>query len=170
MIKASAARLKFEEFVVLYPVPSLHLEAVDIDDALYQPGEELEAVTARERSFRRTTTHSGDAERYGDRFAFLMKRPGNALPNMIAVGRAPNNDIVIDLFSISKVHGYFLREGDAWSYTDHGSTNGTTWNSKPVKANEKCRLSDDDRIGFGEELVARFRTPRALHTWARGAS
>ena len=169
-VKALAARLELEEFLVVFPAPSLQLEAVDVEDALYQPGEELENILGP------GAVVPPDEKPLGGRGAL---RGPLRVPHQAPGQRVPRDHLRSDarrtttsrsiFFSVSKVHGYFRQEGDAWTYTDQGSTNGTSWNAKPIKANEKCRLADDDRLGFGEELVARFRTPRALYAWARAA-
>jgi hypothetical protein len=105
--------------------------------------------------------------RYHGRATFVAKRPGNPFPNMVSIGRATSNDIVIALETISKLHGYFLRENDAWFYTDYQSTNGTVINDKRVEKGEKRLVQDGDRIGLGLDIGAVFLLPRSLYERVR---
>ena len=58
--------------------------------------------------------------------------------HMITFGRVPNNDIVISLPSVSKIHGYLHKdaEGNWWIY-DQRSTNGTWLNRVRVPAGQR---------------------------------
>jgi len=44
----------------------------------------------------------------------------------VSLGRGPDNDIVIDDATLSRLHLLLQREGDHWTIRDAGSTNGTT--------------------------------------------
>src|SRR5687768_13983669 len=56
----------------------------------------------------------------------IKKRAGsNAFADMITIGRAANNDIVLPDGAISKFHCYVRRVGNEWRLTDAKSTNGT---------------------------------------------
>jgi hypothetical protein len=46
-------------------------------------------------------------------------------PEMITVGRAPSNDIVIDDSTVSKSHAWFRERGPRLELVDAGSRNGT---------------------------------------------
>ena len=110
------------------------------------------------------------AKRYLGRVVFLAKRPGNPFPNMISLGRATSNDIVIPLETISKLHGYFLREGDAYFYTDYQSTNGSLVNGKKLDKGEKRLLSDGDRMKLGLDVNAVFLMPATLYARVHGGA
>ena len=97
-----------------------------------------------------------------ERVAFVRKRPGNPFPNMISIGRARNSDLMLMLPSISKLHGYFLADGDGWSLTDWNSTNGCTLNGERLAPRAPRKLDDDDVIGLGLEFRARYLTPSHL--------
>lgn len=58
----------------------------------------------------------------------VAKRQLNPFSMMITFGRAPNNDLHVELSQVSKFHGYFAKSGEAWHVTDAGSTNGTSLN------------------------------------------
>jgi pSer/pThr/pTyr-binding forkhead associated (FHA) protein len=109
-----------------------------------------------------------EARRFNGRVVFVAKRPGNPFANMISLGRAASNDVVIALDTISKLHGYFLREGDAWYYTDYQSTNGTHVNHKRVDKGEKLLLADGDRFTIGLDVLADFLLPASLYERVRG--
>lgn len=43
----------------------------------------------------------------------------------LSLGRGPDNDLVIDDATLSRLHLLLTREGDGWTVRDAGSTNGT---------------------------------------------
>lgn len=49
---------------------------------------------------------------------------------------------------ISGTHGHIGRQGDLWTITDLGSTNGTTVNGKPLTRNVPCTIKVGDTIGI----------------------
>ena len=103
------------------------------------------------------------ALRYLEQVAFLTKRPGNPFPSFISVGRASNNDIVMAVDTISKLHGYFTIEDGVWQLTDYDSTNGTRLNGELIEPNKATPLADMDRLQFGKEITAVFMTPESLY-------
>jgi hypothetical protein len=160
-LKFETGKLSASDFAQAYPRPALHL----VLKTRGRGGERSDKST-KERSFERTAEipqEGTPSERYNDRIAFLTKREGNPFPHMISVGRALNNDLVIVLSTISKLHGYFLAEGDSWSFIDHRSRNGTRVNDEAVAPGERRPLTDGDRIKIGLELQAVFLTPASLH-------
>jgi len=74
-----------------------------------------------------------------------------ALPNqMVTVGRAPDNDVVVGDPATSGRHGRIeVRSGVFW-ISDLGSTNGTLVNGEPVIEKE---LSDGDLIAIGQNTI-----------------
>jgi dipeptidyl aminopeptidase/acylaminoacyl peptidase len=74
-----------------------------------------------------------------------------ALPNqMISIGRAPDNDVVVGDPATSGHHGRIeVRAGSFW-ISDLGSTNGTLVNGQPVIEKE---LSDGDMIAIGQNTI-----------------
>ena len=111
---------------------------------------------------------SAAAARYHGRAVFVAKRAGNPFPNMISLGRSTSNDIVIALDTISKLHGYFLRDNDCWYYTDYQSTNGTVVNDRKVEKGEKRLLADGDRFKIGLDVMAELLLPMSLYERVRG--
>ena len=52
--------------------------------------------------------------------------------HLVAIGRAPNNDVVILESSISRFHAFLKVSGETFALQDGGSTNGTSVNSASV--------------------------------------
>lgn len=169
-LRASVEKMSATEFAKANPRPALHLTL----EIKTKTGESDGNKSTKERSYERTAvippSGAGIINRYHDRIAFLAKRPGNPFPNMISVGRALNNDVVIVLSTVSKLHGYFLNDGAAWSFYDHGSKNGTQLNGAPVKPNERRPIAPGDRIRLGLELQCVFLSPEKLYDFLRRSS
>jgi pSer/pThr/pTyr-binding forkhead associated (FHA) protein len=74
-----------------------------------------------------------------------------ALPSqMVSVGRAPDNDVVVGDPATSGHHGRIeVRNGYFW-ISDLGSTNGTLVNGEPVIERQ---LSDGDLIAVGQNTM-----------------
>jgi dipeptidyl aminopeptidase/acylaminoacyl peptidase len=74
-----------------------------------------------------------------------------ALPNqMVSIGRAPDNDVVVGDPATSGHHGRIeARAGSFW-ISDLGSTNGTLVNGEPVIEKQ---LSDNDMIAIGQNTL-----------------
>ncbi|HEX9547936.1 MAG TPA: FHA domain-containing protein, partial [Acidimicrobiales bacterium] len=72
-------------------------------------------------------------------------------PNqMVTVGRAPDNDVVVGDPATSGRHGRIeVRAGSFW-ISDLGSTNGTLINGEPVIEKQ---LSDGDLITIGQNTI-----------------
>jgi hypothetical protein len=105
--------------------------------------------------------------RYLDRVAFLAKRPGNPFPHFVSLGRSANNDVVVALDSVSKLHGYFTHGAEGWAFTDHGSTNGSILNGRAVERMQRTSLADGDRLKIGAGVTLRFLVPESLYYLAR---
>jgi hypothetical protein len=82
----------------------------------------------------------------------LVKKPGASFPDRITIGRTSNNDIVIADTSVSRLHAYVRRIGDAWSVADAGSKNGS-WlrgaaleprRERPLPSRALLRIGDVD--------------------------
>jgi len=74
-----------------------------------------------------------------------------ALPNqMVSIGRAPDNEVVVGDPATSGHHGRIeVRSGSFW-ISDLGSTNGTLVNGEPVIEKQ---LSDGDMIAIGQNTL-----------------
>src|SRR4029450_4353065 len=66
--------------------------------------------------------------------------------DIVMIGRAPSNHIVIDHPTVSAQHALLLRVGASYWLKDSNSTNGTQINSVLVT---EAELKDGDKIRFG---------------------
>ncbi len=75
------------------------------------------------------------------------------LRDAASIGRATDNDIVLNDFSVSRRHALLKRENDDWVLYDNGSTNGIRLNDATVP---KAVVKDGDQAMVGTFLL-RFR-------------
>jgi pSer/pThr/pTyr-binding forkhead associated (FHA) protein len=74
-----------------------------------------------------------------------------ALPNqMVTVGRAPDNDIVVGDPATSGHHGRIEQRNGFFWISDLGSTNGTMVNGEPVIEKQ---LTEGDMIAIGQNTM-----------------
>ncbi|MCS7030303.1 MAG: FHA domain-containing protein [Gloeomargarita sp. SKYG116] len=66
---------------------------------------------------------------------------------MLAIGRDPSNDLVIQHPTVSRFHARVERQDGSFVITDLGSTNGTYVNGKPITHPFVLRTGDTIRIG-----------------------
>jgi pSer/pThr/pTyr-binding forkhead associated (FHA) protein len=96
------------------------------------------------------TGTSSDLEKSNTPLAYEVKKSnGNAFNMGITVGRTPNNDIPVDLKSVSRFHAYFRHEGKAWSLVDAESKVGTWVNGVKLVPNKPCPLQERCELKFG---------------------
>lgn len=69
--------------------------------------------------------------------------------NLIKIGRAKDNDIVIADFVISKNHAQIVIFHDMYFVMDLGSTNGTKVNGRQVAPGMKVQLQTNSTLAFG---------------------
>ena len=77
--------------------------------------------------------------------------------DIVMIGRAPSNQIVIDHPTVSAQHALLLRVRDSYSLKDLNSTNGTQINGDFVTDAE---LKDGDTIRFGSVIAVFVRGDR----------
>ena len=94
---------------------------------------------------------------------FLEKSSRNPFGSLITVGRATNNDIVLPLRTVSKMHAYFMgSSGPAWKVTDQHSANGTFVAGLKLPGGSAANLTDNTHIAFGADAQCRFLEPKGL--------
>jgi ABC-type multidrug transport system ATPase subunit len=71
----------------------------------------------------------------------------------IAIGRHPDNDLVLEGTGISRFHGEIRHDGDQYSIVDRESSYGTYVNGERIRANEPRPLQDRDIIYLGDSFV-----------------
>jgi hypothetical protein len=95
----------------------------------------------------------------------LVKRDVNKFASMITVGRAANNDIRINLPSISKFHAYFthVASNDTWFVADANSSNGTFVNGERLKGDKsRVKLANGAAVRLGQDVALRFFESRSF--------
>lgn len=65
----------------------------------------------------------------------------------VVLGRLPECDITLTGAAVSRRHARIQREGERWTVTDLGSTNGVRVNAQPVQVSE---IKPGDRIEVGD--------------------
>lgn len=75
-----------------------------------------------------------------------------------SIGRANDNDIVLNDFSVSRRHAYLKKESDSWVLYDNQSTNGIRVNDQPVP---RSPVGDGDQALVGTFLL-RFHEEAVL--------
>jgi predicted component of type VI protein secretion system len=69
----------------------------------------------------------------------------------VRIGREAGVDIVIDNPGVSRLHAELRKEGDGWTVTDMGSSNGTFLNGQKISATQLIKAGDE--IGLGKYSV-----------------
>jgi len=100
----------------------------------------------------------------GARVVEVKKRKSITNPDMITIGRSPENDIVLYNKLVSKSHAYLdLGSSDEAVYlVDTGSTNGTFVNNSRLAPSGNYQLADGDEISFGPETKVVYFSPKAF--------
>jgi hypothetical protein len=151
-----------EAFLARHAYPLLVLDSIGPGDQ----DSEIFATVGGQKSQPRTVIREGQAPNPRARAAAVDKRKGaNAFDNMITVGRAGNNDIALDVSSVSKFHAYFKKDPQdgQWWLHDAGSSNGTWIDGERLAASQgRARLRDGAAIQLGPDTRARFFQPLAL--------
>jgi pSer/pThr/pTyr-binding forkhead associated (FHA) protein len=104
-----------------------------------------------------------------DPAVFLLGRsaaPSGEKPDAqkpFTVGRAPECDISIGDFSVSRLHAHLQRDPvtGRWMVTDLGSSNGTRVGGSPIVANQPELLWDKIRLQFGD-VELHFMLPKSF--------
>lgn len=86
--------------------------------------------------------------------------------NIITIGRAQKNDLVLDDNPISREHAHIRVANNQYFIKDFGATNGTLLNEKPLLPNQEQQLQAGDTLGFGR-LQFDFMTPERFYRWVQ---
>ena len=164
LIRERAAGVSVEQFVEEFPAPALLVVYGGADPS---PGQETLDPNRSGVQLLTVSIKSRSVLRYLGRLAFIAKRPGNPFTHLVSIGRSVSNDITVAVDSVSKVHGYFVLEGVAWSFTDHGSTNGSLLGDRKIEPGEKVLLFDGSVLQLGLEVMLEYLSPERLYERAR---
>jgi len=100
----------------------------------------------------------------------VEKTHRNAFGRGITVGRAVNNDIVIDDGSVSRFHAWFEKSPEGtFLVADAGSKNGTTLKNAKLEPRKTAAVSTSEMICFGKVEVTFFSAEGFLEMLARAA-
>lgn len=187
-LRAEAMSLGEEQFVARHPAPALVLDAPEGGPSGGEPsgGDPmawLSKTVVDEDGLDRTLgvvdvglTPSPEvdlaaaAARAAAFFVVKAGRQKDLFPDMITIGRVPTNDIVLAYPTVSKVHAYLRREGEAWRLHDHRSKNGTFVAQRRLPAGGALDLADGAVVHIGPSLALTFLLPPSLYGFVRGAA
>ncbi|MFH2009751.1 MAG: FHA domain-containing protein [bacterium] len=174
-IRSKASRLSTEIFVRASPGMYLlgSLPTDDADDPLRRsfttvPAMTVDEIQAQLKEEKRRAAAAAAAGRFLCRVA---KSDRNPWRGRISVGRAKNNDVIIDHPSVSKLHAHFLVPGrdsltldppSALALTDAESKNGTRLNGTLLAAASEVEIRPGDRLQFGA-VTCDVLTAESLH-------
>lgn len=91
----------------------------------------------------------------------LVKKPSAPFPDMITVGRTPNNDIVLRDATVSRLHAFFRHKDGRWYVADGGSKNGTFLEGTPLPARKDREIDSGQGVRIGD-LAMTFYTAEEL--------
>jgi hypothetical protein len=86
----------------------------------------------------------------------------NEFTNMVTLGRAPGNDIVLQDARVSRLQAFFRRDRGWWSIGDVCSTNGTTVDGKRVTKEQVLMINSGSKIVLAGALELEFLDPEGL--------
>jgi MFS family permease len=167
-LKDQATRLRRDDFVGWLKHPTLLLDFVDEqrpDPDAGAPLATIESTVLFQQGSAVSSSADGDEGVSDSRGARLLAKNGRGLEmaEELTLGRSSDCDIVIDHYSISKVHAYITREPNgSFTIRDAGSRNGITINGSRVGAQQTAKLKPDDVIRIGA-VMARLIYPRPLY-------
>lgn len=142
------------EFVARFGHPFL---AVSIGDAIEGPA-----------SFDTDPVVTGQGTAlHRDVLAAVAKRSAANQFSFITIGRAKNNDVVVDAHGVSKLHAVIHQRGDTFAIADAGSRNGTFLNGERLHANRPIALASGDELALSKHVRARFLDVAATREWLR---
>ncbi|MEZ6186173.1 MAG: FHA domain-containing protein [Planctomycetota bacterium] len=90
---------------------------------------------------------------------------GSKFACILTLGRAANNNLRINIPSLSKFHAYFtyVAKEKAWYLADANSSNGTFLNGQELPSSHgKVKLDNGALMRFGPDITARYFDPQGL--------
>jgi hypothetical protein len=185
-LRTEATGLTEAQFVARHPDPAL---VIDAGDAGRPPGSDpmawLGKTVADEDPMDtmamlidpgQTTTPEVDVVAAAARaLVFFVHKAARVedpplFPDMVTIGRVPNNDIVLAFPTVSKVHAYLRCDASTWRLYDHRSRNGTFVGQRRLAPGGSHALEDGAMVHIGPSLTLTFLLPPSLYGLVRGAS
>lgn len=69
---------------------------------------------------------------------------------IVTIGRAPENNVVLNDLLVSRRHAVLRRTGNQWELVDNNSANGTYVNGNRIN---RANIGPDDVVGIGHQLL-----------------
>jgi len=162
--RADAARLEQKAFVAGLKGPCLLYARSKLWDPLL-------VMTAKETDAEGTKLVSYDIAAGGHTFLSpIRKHVTSPADPLIYLGRAPDNDVVVPIATVSSRHASFKPpaggNGD-WIVTDIDSRNGTFLNEERLESQVETKVPDGEYLRLGGNLIAWFVYPARLWTLLR---
>ncbi len=98
----------------------------------------------------------------------VEKKPGASFPEMVTVGRTPNNDVALADPSVSRLHCYFKSAAHGFVVADAGSKNGTWLNHEQLEPRKEVPIFNGAMLKVGDVCLY-FYHAEALFELLRGA-
>jgi hypothetical protein len=183
-LRTEALGLAEDQFVVRHPDPALVIDAGE--GAARPPARDpmawlgktvadedgMDTITMSAFDAGQTTSPEVDVKATAARsLAFFVRKAkqDGPFPDMITIGRVPNNDIVLAFPTVSKVHAYLRKDATGWRLYDHRSRNGTFVGQRRLAPGGSHPLDDGAIVRIGPSLTLMFLLPPSLYGFARGA-
>ncbi len=132
----------------------------------YLDSNEYTTLSPDEQEADRTTELGSQVEILkGVPFVCSIEKSGrNSFKNMITIGRSQNNDIVIPHLAVSKLHGVMRpdKEKGGYTFTDVGSTNGTSIGGMKLVPNQPTFLRSKEVVIIGGAVRTTYFSPKDL--------
>ena len=160
------------DHAVLQPTPDGWVLVNHSNNGMYLNGQRVESLTIREPvTVMLGSVSSGqqlelypaaappgpgapDGAAPRPRIETTIARPPTAVHNIdqlvVTIGRAGDNNVVLDDLLVSRRHAMLRRSGDVWELVDNNSANGTYVNGNRINS---AIIGPDDIVGIGHQLL-----------------
>lgn len=98
---------------------------------------------------------------------FPVARKGDAKASVVNLGRTANCDVWLDSRSVSKLHAFFRRDGQGFTITDVGSSNGTKLNGVVLKKGIPEPVKDGDSLQVAGTFRVMFQSNKTFFRFVR---